>query len=107
MGFCSSALDKPMIHKKEGSVKMFNLSEDGILYVYLPERDSQRNLVVNGHLEIQELIKSGRLYGLNLRINGRITTGMALMLGHELCHICKSISIFDPKENAYVLCIIH
>ena len=86
---------------------MFILTEDSTLFVELPAGRTQDQLVVLARNKIQDLIKNGKLFGLDLKINGRITTGMALMLGHELCHICKSISIFDPKENTYVTCIYH
>jgi hypothetical protein len=85
---------------------MFNLEGD-IMYVTLPEGKTQAELVSAAKTEIKSLIESGALYGKSIKLNGRITTGMALMLGHELAHVTKGVSIFDPKENDYVLCIAH
>ncbi len=85
---------------------MFTL-EEGILRIELPQGLRQDQLIDRARKEIQSHIKEGKLYGVSLKINGRCTTGMALMLGHELSHICKDISIFDPKENAYIKTITH
>lgn len=86
--------------------KMFRLEED-IIYVTLPEGRTQAELVSAAKTEIKSLIESGALYGKNIKLNGRLTTGMSLMLGHELAHVTKTVSVFDPKENNYVLCIAH
>ena len=86
--------------------KMFRLEED-ILYIELPQGQTQAELVSAAKTEIKALIESGAVYGKHIGLNGRLTTGMALMLGHELAHVTKSVSIFDPKENGYVLCIAH
>ncbi len=83
---------------------MFRLAED-ILYVDLPSGKTQAELVTRAMIEIDNM--SEQLYGLDLSINGRITTGMALVLGHKLAHICKSVSIFDPKEKDYITCVLH
>lgn len=81
--------------------------EDDVLLVELPEGKTQSQLVVDAKAEIKSLVSSGVLYGKDVKINGRLTTGMALMLGHELAHVTKSVSIFDPKENSFVVCVKH
>ena|SRR3990167_528286 len=76
----------------------------GIL-TQLPEGKTQGELIEMARAEI---LQDGKvLMGQHVFLNGRITTGMALMLGHELCHICKSVWIFDPKEKAYIRAIWH
>lgn len=85
---------------------MFRL-EENTLFVQLPEGKTQSELVSDCKAEIRNLIASGVLYGKDIKLNGRLTTGMALCLGHELAHVTKSISVFDPKENSYVLCVKH
>lgn len=85
---------------------MFTLT-NSTLTTDLPSGLDQRELVEQAEKEIEDLINSGVFYGKDLKINGRITTGMALMLGHKLAHVCKSVSIFDPKMNDYVVCIKH
>lgn len=85
---------------------MFHLEGD-LLKITLPSGLTQKELVQMTIEEIRSLIESGDLYGKDLRLNGRLTTGMAVSLGHELAHVCKSVSIFDPKENEYILCIKH
>ena len=76
-----------------------------VIFVKLPEGQKQDVLVNSAKEEIRKLLPE--FYGQHVRLNGRITTGMALVLGHELAHVCKSVSIFDPKENSYVLCVTH
>ena len=75
----------PQINKIKAMYKLFNLKEEddnvSVLYVTLPEG--------------------------SIRVYGRITTSMAMVLGHELCHVARSVSMFDPKENEYVECIKH
>lgn len=85
---------------------MFKL-EGEILYCELPQGKNQDQLIEDCKSEIKGLVNTGSLYGKDIKINGRLTTGMALSLGHELAHICKSVSIFDPKMNDYVLCFKH
>jgi hypothetical protein len=81
---------------------MLKLNGD-VLAVELPEGKTQQELV--GGLADNTFTKT--LYGLDLKVNGRITTGMAMMLGHKLAHICKAVSIFDPKLNDYIRVIWH
>jgi len=85
---------------------MFDLNGD-VLVVSLPTGKSQRELVKEAREEIREMIKKGCFYGKHLKVTGRITTGMAMVLGHELAHVCKSVSLFDPKENEYICVITH
>ena len=91
------------LHERKGG-DMFNLQDD-LLFVTLPTGKTQEELILDAKSEIYSLASS--MYGKHIKINGRITTGMALMLGHTLAHICRSVSIFDPKENQYFLCISH
>ena len=78
------------------------------LKVELPEGKTQKELIEEAIGEIQLMQSNTRcFYGEHVYLTGRITTGMSLMLGHFLAHICKSVSIFDPKENAYIKCISH
>lgn len=78
---------------------------DGVLEVTLPQGCTMAEINAMAKIEIDEFAKS--LYGKDIKINGRCTTALAILLGHELAHITRSVSIFDPKENAYVLCIKH
>lgn len=84
---------------------MFKLVDGDVLRVELPTGRTQEELVREAEKEIDEMAE--QLYGKNLKINGRITTGMSLMLGHKLAHICKTVSVFDPKEKRYIVCVQH
>ena len=83
---------------------MFKLVDGDVLQVELPTGHTQEELVREAEKEIDEMAE--QLYGKNLKINGRITTGMSL-LGHKLAHICKTVSVFDPKEKRYIVCVQH
>ena len=84
--------------------KMFFLDGE-VLSIILPQSHTMADINLMATAEIQELIP--QLFGKNVKINGRCTTALALLLGHTLAHVCKSVSIFDPKENEYVKCISH
>jgi len=83
---------------------MFKLEGD-IVYITLPEGKTQAEILKDAKEELDKI--ESKLYGLELKLNGRITTSLALYLGHRLAHICKSVSIFDPKENSYILAVSH
>ena len=73
--------------------------------LHLPEGKTQKELIELFKNELEE--SKNHFFGKHMKINGRITTGMALFAGHYLAHICKSVSIFDPKENEYITVIKH
>ena len=81
----------PQIKQIKAMYKLFNLKEEdnnvSVLYVTLPEGRTMAELTK----ECSEQIRDG----------------MAMVLGHELCHVARSVSMFDPKENEYVECIKH
>lgn len=60
---------------------MFKLENDTIV-VTLPEGKTQTQLVEMAKEEIKTVETS--LYGKDIKLNGRITTAMALLLGHKL-----------------------
>lgn len=84
---------------------MIEIVDNNVLKVHLPEGKTQVELIAILDDEFKTI--ESQCFGKEIKIDGRITTGMALSLGHKLAHVCKSVSIFDPKENAYVLCIHH
>ena len=86
---------------------MFSFNKENVLSVELPSGKTMAELTVDCTAEIKAMVARGEFYGKDVKINGRLTTSMALVLGHELSHICKSVSIFDPKEGSYVLAIKH
>lgn len=77
------------------------------LIVSMPASKTQQELISMGASEIDVIIKSRQLDGLDLVIDGAITTGVALMLGHKLAHIAKSVSINVPREKAVAIAITH
>jgi len=79
--------------------------QGNFLLVELPEGKTQEELINICKDKFANI--ETECYGKDIQVNGRITTGMALFLGHKLAHVCKTVSIFDPKENAYIKCIWH
>ena len=97
--------------KLNAMYKLFNLKEEddnvSVLYVTLPEGRTMAELTRECSDQIRNIIMEKRVFGRDIRVYGRITTSMAMVLGHELCHVARSVSMFDPKENEYVECIKH
>ena len=82
-------------------------SYDGakLLRVELPMGKTQDQLIQMADNELSKI--ESKLHGNDVYINGRLTTGMALLLGHKLAHITKSVSIYDPKEATYFKAVWH
>lgn len=83
---------------------MLKLEKD-VLTVEIPQGKNQDELLEMLDKELKEMEKD--LYGVDLKITGRLTATMAMFIGHKLCHICKTVSLFAPLENRYVLVIQH
>jgi len=75
------------------------------LLIKLPVGKSQSELVKESGEFVEK--NSPKFFGKDVFLSGRVTTAMCLVLGHKLSHITKSVSILDPKENTFVLCIFH
>ena len=76
-----------------------------ILWGKLPKGKTQQELVFKAAKEISRMTEL--FYGCSVKINGVLTDAINCMLGHALSNVCRSVSVFDPKENAYILCIYH
>lgn len=76
-----------------------------VLNIYLPQGKTMEEINKDALDELQEAIP--KMHGYNVYVTGRCTTALAMLLGHELAHVCKSVSIFDPKEDCYVTVIKH
>lgn len=86
--------------------KIFSL-EGTTLTVTLPTGKTMAEINQLAHNELTNTDTIQLCFGKHIQITGRCTTALAVLLGHELAHVCKSVSIFDPKENSYVTCIQH
>ena len=77
--------------------KLFNLKEEdnniSVLYVTLPEGKTMAELTRECSGQIRDIIMQKRVFGRDIRVFGRITTSMAMVLGHELCHVARSVSM--------------
>jgi hypothetical protein len=79
--------------------------EGDVLFVELPQGLTQGELIAQCKAELKDL--ESQCYGKDIKVNGRLTTGMAMTMGHALAHISKSVSVFDPKENCYFVAVSH
>lgn len=86
--------------------KMFELDGD-ILTVTLPTGKTMAEINEMAEAELRVTDTLQMCFGKHIKISGRCTTALAVLLGHKLAHTCKSVSIFDPKESTFVLCIQH
>lgn len=87
---------------------MFSFDETtSVLTCTLPQGKSGQELVNEARTAIQEIAKSRVTFGKDVVIDGRITGAVCLAIGHELAHICKSVSITAPMEGSSILCISH
>ncbi len=86
--------------------KILNLDGD-ILTVTLPTGKTMAEINEMAEAELKVTDTLQMCFGKHIKVTGRCTTALAVFLGHQLAHVCKSVSIFDPKENAFVLCIQH
>lgn len=89
---------------------MIKITEKGsevMLEFTLPSDKTQEGLIWQMNEELNSPLKAGVTFGKDVKISGRITTGMCLWLGHKLAHICKSVSIFAPQEDIFLTVIKH
>lgn len=73
--------------------------------INLPQGKTMEEINMEAKEELEEV--TAKMHGYDVFVTGRCTTALAMMLGHEFAHVCKSVSIFDPKENQYVTVISH
>ena len=88
-------------------IKLVENGDEIILEFTLPSDKTQEGLIWQMNEELNSPLKVGVTFGKDVKISGRITTGMCLWLGHKLAHICKSVSIFVPQEDIFLTVIKH
>lgn len=91
------------------TIKEVQYPEEGVVQIEfeLPQGRTAKELADATRAQITDIIKSKITYGKIVRLYGRMTTGMAAVLGHELSHVSKAIEIFDPKENCFYRVVEH
>jgi len=91
------------------TIKEISFPEEGILQIEfeLPQGYTAKELADATRDQIAEIVKSKATFGKIVRLYGRLTTGMAAVIAHELSHVSKAIEIFDPKENSFYRVVEH
>jgi hypothetical protein len=91
------------------TIKEITFPEGGIIQIEfeLPSGYTAKELSDATRAEIEEIIKSKVVFGKVVRLYGRMTTGMAAVLSHQLSHVARAIEIFDPKENTFYRVVEH
>lgn len=94
--------------EKEERIRMLELNNN-ILTINLPEGKTNKEIISIAAEDMVDILHStdAAFYGKDLIITGRITTHLAMWLGHKLAHVCNSISLFDPKLNENIVVISH
>lgn len=75
------------------------------LTVTMPEGFSNHQLLEIISTEVKD--NQEIFFGKEVIITGRLTTHLAMYLGHALAHITQAVYLFDPKRNEYILVIKH
>lgn len=90
-------------------IKEVSFPEEDVIQIdfELPQGFTAKELADATRDQIADVIKSKVTFGKTVRLYGRMTTGMAAILGHELSHVSKAIEIFDPKENCFYRIVEH
>ena len=80
-----------------------------LLKVGFGEDSADGNWIVQeAAAKIDELIQGETIEGGDLiKINGPATLGVAMVLGHRLAHLFKTIAFYDPKMGKYIVAITH
>ena len=73
----------------------------------LPKGYTAEELAIALKAELIPIVESGVTFGKVVRLYGRMTTGMAAVLGHELAHVSHSVMMFDPKSNDFYTVVWH
>ena len=82
-------------------------NRDGfVLRVELPQGHTQDELIQMADKELKEIEPYLR-GATSVSINGRLTAGVALLLGRRLGHICKNVWLYDPEEGFYIKAVWH
>lgn len=91
------------------TIREISFPEDGVVQIEfdLPQGHTAKELADATKIEIAEIIRDKITFGKIVRLYGRMTTGMAAVLGHELSHVSKAVEIFDPKENIFYRVVGH
>ena len=92
---------------KTTMIKITEKGSEVMLEFTLPQNLTQDELIARMNDELSRPLREGLTFGKDVKIMGRITTGMCLWLGHKLAHICKSVSIFVPQEDIFLTVIKH
>ena len=84
---------------------MLEGAKNVLVEVSLPQGKSGQELVDQALSSISKIEKD--LHGNNVLFTGRITTPMAMAIGHKIAHICKKVYCYVPQEKVYVEVISH
>lgn len=86
---------------------LFQLKDD-ILSVRIPERRMAyelKDFTEQAQAEIDDIIKEGKVNGVDLKIAGHLPTAITMLIGRDIAPLCKSISVFDMRTKTFIKCI--
>jgi CRISPR-associated protein Csx3 len=90
-------------------METYNISfAEGVLKIAFGAPASNDQIVKDAEMRLGEMIASGELSGgAVIRVNGRGSLPVAMVLAHKLAHLYQAVACFDPKMSKYVVTIAH
>jgi CRISPR-associated protein Csx3 len=85
-------------------------TSDGVTVLKVGFADQAQNDVIvrDAAARLAELVAAGELPGgAGVKIYGPASLPVACVLAHAVAHLYGWVGVFDPKLNAYVVCIAH
>ena len=85
---------------------LFEIERRGdILEIGFGDEAGENDAIVK---EVESTLKTTDLTGGGtLKINGRASLPIAIVIGHAVAHMFREIGCFDPKLDKYVIVISH
>lgn len=56
---------------------------------------------------LREIEAAGGFYGQILKVTGRMSIPVAMVIAHKVAHLFGAIAVFDPKLSKFVVVITH
>ena len=76
--------------------------EGSLIKTNLPDGKTQSEILEMVKKEITQEVEENLRYE-NVKIYGKIPSGLSCWLGYRLSSVCHSVSMFDPKKGEYFI----
>ena len=84
---------------------MFQLSVDvdnkqGTFTIHLPEGKTMEEINTIALEQLPAFV--GKMQDYDIDVTGDCTIALAMLISYELSFACRSVRVFDPKENEFI-----